>query len=67
MKIHNCIPLDSPDEWKDALKNIPHSFYHTLENSYAMSKTTHYKTYLYLFEHNGVQIICPVSERDYNG
>jgi hypothetical protein len=67
MKIHNCIPLDSPDEWKDALKDIPHSFYHTRENCNAMGKTTHYKTYLYLFEHNGIKIICPLSERDYKG
>lgn len=67
MKIHNCIPLDSYDEWKDILKDIPHSFYHTQENCYAMSKTTHYDTYLYLFEHNGFKIVCPLSERDYNG
>jgi hypothetical protein len=67
MSKHYCIPLESSDEWKDALKDIKHSYYHTRENSYAMSLTTGYKTFLYLFENDGIKITCPLSERHYNG
>lgn len=67
MKMHNCIPLESANEWKDALKNIPHSFYHTWENCNAMFKTTNFKTYLYYFEYEGIKIACPLSEREFNG
>ncbi|MBK7158102.1 MAG: hypothetical protein IPH77_05970 [Ignavibacteria bacterium] len=67
MKIHNMIPLESETEWKDALKGIRHSFYHTRESCYAMHLTTGYRTYLYCFEHDGVRIVCPVAERDFGG
>ena len=65
--MHRLIPLESESEWKDALKDIRHSFYHTRESCYAMKLTTGYRTYLYCFEHNGIKIICPVSEREFNG
>ena len=65
--MHKCIPLESPGEWKDAQKDISHSFYHTWENCHAMNLTTGYKTYLYVFEKENVKIICPVAEREYNG
>ncbi|MBK8382824.1 MAG: hypothetical protein IPL16_13255 [Ignavibacteria bacterium] len=67
MKIHNMIPLEAETEWKDALKGIRHSFYHTRESCYAMHLTTGYRTYLYCFEHDGVRIVCPVAERDFEG
>ena len=67
MKIHNCIPLENQDEWNSALMNINHSYFHTWENCFAMNKTTHFKTFLYLFEHNGIKIACPLSERIYKG
>jgi len=62
-----CIPLESPDEWKSVLKNIPHSYYHTRENCYAMQLTTGYKTYLLYFEKGNIKIVCPVAERNYEG
>ncbi len=65
--MHSLIPLESESEWKDALKDIRHSFYHTRESCYAMHLTTGYRTYLYCFEHNGIRIICPVSEREFGG
>lgn len=65
--MHRCIPLDFQDEWKDALKDLKHSFFHTWENCLAMSLTTGYKTYLYLFEYDGIKIACPLSEREYSG
>lgn len=67
MKMHRLIPLESDSEWKDALKDIRHSFYHTRESCYAMHLSTGYRTYLYCFEHNGIRIICPVSEREFDG
>lgn len=65
--MHKCIPLEYPGEWKDAQKDISHSFYHTWENCHAMNLTTGYKTYLYVFEKENVKIICPVAEREYDG
>jgi hypothetical protein len=38
-----------------------------LENCYAMSLTTGFKTFLYCFESDNVRIVCPISEREYDG
>jgi hypothetical protein len=62
-----CISLESPDEWKQALKGIKHSFGHTWENCYAMQLTTGFMTYLYCFENEHVRIVCPIAEREYEG
>ena len=62
-----AIPLESPLEWKQALAGIPHSFFHTLEHSYAMHLTHKLPSYLYCFEHAGVRIICPFIERPFRG
>jgi hypothetical protein len=62
-----CIPLDSPAEWKNALKGIKHAFAHTWENCHAMHLTTRFKTYLYCFETENVRIVCPIAERELNG
>ena len=51
-----CISLESPSEWKEALKGINHSFAHTWENCYAMNLTTGYNTYLYCFEKDEIKI-----------
>jgi len=59
----NCIPLESPKEWRDALNGIKHTFGHTWENCYAMHLTTGLNTYLYYFEKDNVRIVCPISER----
>lgn len=63
----HLIPLDSPLEWREAIKEIKHSFGHTWEHCYAMSLTTGLKTYLYCFESNKVRIVCPIAEREYDG
>lgn len=66
MTIHQqCISLDNPSEWKQALSGIKHSFGHTWENCYAMYLTTGFSTYLYCFETPGVRIVCPVAEREF--
>lgn len=64
---HKQISLDAPDEWNNALKGIKHSYAHTRENCYTMSLTTGYRTYLYCYENEDTRIICPVSERDFEG
>jgi len=64
---HKCIPLDSPTEWRSALKGIKHGFAHTWEHCYAMYRTTALKTYLYCFEADDTRIVCPVVERDFEG
>jgi hypothetical protein len=62
-----CIPLDAPQEWKEALRGVKHAFAHTWENCYAMHLTTRFKTYLYCFEDGDVRIVCPIAEREYDG
>ena len=62
-----CISLESPDEWRDALKGIRHTFGHTWENCYAMHLTTGLDTYLYCYERGNVRIISPIAEREFNG
>lgn len=66
-KFHNLIPLDEPDQWRDALVGIKHSFCHTWEHCYAMHLTTGDKTFLYTFEKDGVRIVCPIIEREIEG
>lgn len=64
---HNLIPLDEPDRWRDALVGIKHTFCHTWEHCYAMYLTTENKTFLYTFEKDGVRIVCPIIEREFEG
>lgn len=62
-----CISLTSEHEWKEALKGIRHSIFHTWEYCFALSFTKGYYIYLYCFENGDVRIVCPISEREYNG
>lgn len=62
----DCIPLDAPANWKEALEGIKHDFAHTWENCYAMQLTTGLKTYLYRFETENIRIVCPISERTFH-
>jgi hypothetical protein len=61
--IQKLIPLDSPEEWNQALEGIPHSFTHTRDYCYAMHLTTEYPTYLYSLRSGDTRIICPIAER----
>ncbi|MGV0959935.1 MAG: hypothetical protein ACOYB1_08865 [Limnohabitans sp.] len=67
MQYYQCIPLDSRAEWQQALEGIDHSFAHTWEHCYAMYLTTRLPTYLFYFELNNIRIICPFTERSFNG
>jgi hypothetical protein len=62
-----CIPLESPAEWKDALNGIKHSFAHTWESCYAMYLSTGFSTYLYCLETESIRVVCPISEREFDG
>ena len=61
------IPLESREEWREALKGIKHTFGHSWENCYAMHLTTGLKTYLYSFEADDIRTICPFTEREFEG
>jgi hypothetical protein len=63
----NCIPLESPKEWREALNGIKHTFGHTWEHCYAMHLTTGLKTYLYSFIKDEIRIVCPIAEREFGG
>jgi hypothetical protein len=67
MAKHYCIPLESPSEWRDALRGIKYSFAHTWEHCYAMHLTTKFKTFLYCFQSDSGKIVCPIAEREYDG
>jgi len=67
MTRERCILIDSPSEWKDALQGIEHAFAHTWESCYAMYLSTKHKTYLYCYETEGARIVCPISEREFQG
>ena len=62
-----CIPLDAPSAWIEALQGIPHAFGHTWENCYSMYLSTGHSTFLYTFKEREVQIVCPIAERSYQG
>ena len=62
-----AVPVESSQEWKDALKGVPHAFGHTWEHCYAMYLTTRHPTYLYCYEEDDARIVCPIAEREYVG
>jgi hypothetical protein len=64
---HKLIPLDSKNEWNEALKGIDHSFGHTWDHCYSMYLTTGHDTYLYCFEKDDSKIVSPVIEREFSG
>lgn len=67
MKHQRCIPLESRAEWEKALEGINHTFAHTWGYCYAMYLTSGLNTYLYCFESDKTQVICPIEECQFNG
>lgn len=59
------ISLDTPHVWKEALKGIQHSFFHTWEWCYSLSLSNKQNTFLYSLEENDARVICPISERSF--
>lgn len=65
--MHTIIPLEEKEAWAKALSGIKHTFGHTWENCQAMTFTTGEKPFLYCFEKEGVRIVCPLIERNWEG
>jgi len=65
--VQELISLSSPELWKSRLKELPHQFGHTWEHCQAMHLSTGQPTYLYYFKVAGHTILCPISERTYQG
>jgi len=61
------IPLDRSDEWRAALRDVPHCFAHTWEHCHAMHLSSGLVTYLYQVESEGSMYVCPLAERTWNG
>jgi hypothetical protein len=61
------IPLTAESEWAAALDGIPHAFAHTWESCHALWLTTAAPTYLYVWESDGGRVVCPFSERRFQG
>jgi hypothetical protein len=64
---HRLIPISDRAQWEDALAGVPHAFAHTWQSCNAMSLTTDVPTYLYVYESGASRIVCPISERTFEG
>jgi hypothetical protein len=67
MVVERCISLDHPSEWRESLNGIEHGFAHTWGNCHALYLTTGLPTYLYSIDIGGSQVVCPISERTFEG
>jgi hypothetical protein len=61
------IGVESPDEWKDALRGIAHSFAHTWEYCRAMQSYSGWPTFLYEARTASGRFVCPMQERSFHG
>ena len=61
------IPVTEADEWRSALKGVPHAFAHTVECCAAIQLTTGWPTFLYVAACAGGRVVCPLTERTYGG
>ncbi|QIL76402.1 hypothetical protein [Hymenobacter sp. HDW8] len=61
------IPLESRAHWEETLQDISYDFAHSWHSCYAMHLTTGLDTYLYCFQDEDVKIVCPISERTFEG
>lgn len=64
---HELIPLNRADEWRAALRGVPHAFGHTWESCRAMQLSTRMTTHLYRFRCGDTTIVCPLAERVFRG
>lgn len=61
------IPLADADAWREALRGLPHGFFHTWESCAAMHLSTGAATFLYSLESGIHRTVCPFFERTYGG
>lgn len=64
---YTTIDISESEKWNRALKNVPHAFAHTADHCRSVQIDSGYRTFLFLFEKDGVKICCPLVERDFNG
>ncbi|MGY1688896.1 hypothetical protein [Geodermatophilus sp. SYSU D01105] len=61
------IGVESPDEWRDALRGIAHSFAHTWDYCRAMQSYSGRPTFLYEARTTAGRFVCPIQERSFHG
>lgn len=64
---HTRIGLDDRAGWQAALRDIPHGFAHTWEWCRAMAASSEGATFLYEYRHGDTRVVCPLSERSWQG
>jgi hypothetical protein len=64
---HELIPLARRERWAEALAQLPHGHAHTWGFCQAVELTSSNPTYLYRYERESARVVCPLSERDYDG
>jgi hypothetical protein len=62
-----CIPVNDDDGWRAALADVPHGFAHTIECCRAVQLTTNAPTHLFSLGRGDARVVCPLSERSYEG
>jgi len=67
MTVHRRIPLESREEWENALVGIPHAFAHTWGHCWSVHLSSKLPTFLYAYEDGGARVVCPLSERRFLG
>lgn len=67
MRNEDLIPLENRDAWQRALEGVPHSYWHTWTCCAALQRTHGLPTFLYVLEHDGARLVCPLAEREWRG
>ena len=64
---HELIPLAQGERWAEVLAELPHVHAHTWGFCQAVQLTSGLATYLYRYERGTARVVCPLSERNYDG
>lgn len=67
MATETWVSIDAPVEWGSALEGLPHSIGHTWGYCQAVSASSGLPTFLFCREDESGRIVCPLSERAYQG
>jgi hypothetical protein len=62
-----CIPIDSKEAWDTAVSGLPHSICHTWGYCHSVWLSSRPVTFLYCLDDDDIRIVCPLSEREYDG
>jgi hypothetical protein len=64
---HELIPLEEPGRWGSALAGVAYGHAHTWGFCRAIQRTSALPTFLYSYTRGDDRVVCPLSERTYNG